>query len=118
MNDKQRKGDTVKPFSDKQSWDLLMKLLGPDWQDLDQKGYIKKEEEVAAKGLLKELGGVSNQVIQWSLSTTNIMVQIVGIGNPASCKADQKSQHWWCNNCLNIRFIQRPSKVASPTAIR
>jgi hypothetical protein len=59
MKDNQRKGDTVKPFSDKQSWDLLMKLLGKDWQDLDRRGLIKVSEERAAKDLLRSIGGVS-----------------------------------------------------------
>ena len=58
MNDAQRKGDTVKPFTERQSWDLLMKLLGADWQDLDRKGLIKVSEEQAAKALIKSLGGV------------------------------------------------------------
>lgn len=59
MNDANRKGDTVKPFNEKQSWELLMKLLGPVWQDLDRKGLIKGTEERAAQELLKSLGGVS-----------------------------------------------------------
>jgi hypothetical protein len=58
-NDAQRKGDTVKPFTDTQSWDLLMKLLGPDWEDLDRQGLIKTSEMSAAKELLRDLGGVS-----------------------------------------------------------
>jgi hypothetical protein len=60
MNDHRRKGDTVKPFNDVQSWDLLIKLLGSDWQDLDRKGLIKPAEEQAAKGLLSDIGGVSD----------------------------------------------------------
>lgn len=60
MNDNRRKGDTVKPFNDVQSWDLLIKLLGNDWQDLDRRGLIKVSEEQAAKGLLRNIGGVSH----------------------------------------------------------
>lgn len=59
MNDNRRKGDTVKLFNERQSWDLLMKLLGSEWQDLDRKGLIKVSEEQAARGLLKSIGGVS-----------------------------------------------------------
>jgi hypothetical protein len=59
MNDNKRKGDTVRPFNDRQSWDLLVKLLGSEWQDLDRKGLIKVSEDQAAKGLLKSIGGVS-----------------------------------------------------------
>jgi hypothetical protein len=69
MNDAQRKGDTVKPFNETQSWDLLMKLLGPEWQDLDRKGLIKVSEEAAAKELLKSLGGVSR--LQPAKNTAN-----------------------------------------------
>jgi hypothetical protein len=39
-----------------------MKLLGSDWQDLDKRGLIKVSEEQAAKGLLKDIGGVSRQI--------------------------------------------------------
>jgi len=59
MKDNKRKGDTVKPFNEKQSWDLLMMLLGKDWQDLDRRGLIKVSEERAAKDLLRSIGGVS-----------------------------------------------------------
>jgi hypothetical protein len=60
MNDNKRKGDTVKPFNEKQSWDLLIKLLGKEWQDLDRKGLIKVSEEQAAKKFLGRIGGVSD----------------------------------------------------------
>jgi uncharacterized membrane protein YheB (UPF0754 family) len=62
MNDASRKGDTVKPFNERQSWDLLMKLLGPEWQDLDRRGLIQGTEESAAKELLRNLGGVSTKI--------------------------------------------------------
>ena len=59
-NDAHRKGDTIKPFTPKESWLLLMKLLGPDWVERDQKGLIKGTEERAATDLLKYLSGVSD----------------------------------------------------------
>ena len=59
IKDGRRRGDTVKPFNERQSWDLLIKLLGSDWQDLDKKGLIKVLEEQAAKNLLRDIGGVS-----------------------------------------------------------
>jgi hypothetical protein len=62
MNDNKRKGDTVKPFNEKQSWDLLIKLLGKEWQDLDRKGLIKVSEEQAAKKFLERIGGVSDLI--------------------------------------------------------
>jgi hypothetical protein len=57
--DAQRKGHTIRPFTDPQSWDFLMKLLGPTWEDLSRQGLIKLSEETAGKELLKDLGGVS-----------------------------------------------------------
>ena len=59
MKDNKRKGDTVKPFNEKQSWDLLMKLLGSDYQELDRNGLMKVSEEQAARAMLKSIGGVS-----------------------------------------------------------
>jgi hypothetical protein len=58
-NDAHRKGDTIKPFTPKESWSLLMKLLGSQWAEEDRKGLIKGSEERAATELLKNLGGVS-----------------------------------------------------------
>lgn len=58
MNDSGRKGDTVKPFNEKQGWSLLMKLLGDPWQDQDRRGLLKHSEDIAARELLSELGGV------------------------------------------------------------
>ncbi|KAH8602772.1 P-loop containing nucleoside triphosphate hydrolase protein [Bisporella sp. PMI_857] len=64
MNDAERKGDTVKPFNEKDGWDLLMKLLGPEWQDLDRRGLLKHSEEVAAREFLNELGGLALAIQQ------------------------------------------------------
>ncbi len=58
-NDAHRKGATIKPFTEKQSWNLLMNLLGPEWVEQDRKGLIKGSEEKAAIDMLKNLGGVS-----------------------------------------------------------
>jgi hypothetical protein len=57
--DAQRKGETVKVFTEAQSWELLMKLLGPDWQDRDRLGQMKSSEDRSARELLGSLGGVS-----------------------------------------------------------
>ncbi|KAN0114720.1 hypothetical protein V8E51_004264 [Hyaloscypha variabilis] len=57
-NDAHRKGDTIKPFTPKESWSLLMKLLGPEWVEKDGKGLITAPEERAATELLKCLGGL------------------------------------------------------------
>ncbi len=58
-NDAHRKGATIKPFTEKQSWNLLMNLLGPEWVEQDRKGLIRGSEEKAAIEMLKHLGGVS-----------------------------------------------------------
>jgi len=57
-----RKGKIIKPFTEMQSWELLIELLGPEWQEQDRKSEIKQSEATAAKALLKELGGVSSQI--------------------------------------------------------
>ena len=59
MLDAQRRGDTIKPFTEAQSWDLLMKLLGPEWQERDRIGQMRSADHRAAKDLLKSLDGVS-----------------------------------------------------------
>jgi hypothetical protein len=61
-NDAHRKGETIKPFTSKESWHLLMKLLGPDWVEDDRKGLIKVSEQRAAEELLKSLGGVREMI--------------------------------------------------------
>ena len=53
-----RKGDTVKPFDSKQSWELLLQLLGHDWQRADHEGKIPQSEISAAKSLLDMLEGL------------------------------------------------------------
>ncbi|KAH6690764.1 P-loop containing nucleoside triphosphate hydrolase protein [Leptodontidium sp. MPI-SDFR-AT-0119] len=63
-NDAQRHGDTIKPFNDRQSWDLFMKLLGPTWQQKDKDGHIKGQEEKAAKAFLQNFGGLAIAIQQ------------------------------------------------------
>jgi hypothetical protein len=60
LNDPHWRGDTIRPANRKESWNLLMKRLGPEWVEQDQKGLIKGTEEKAATELLKDLGGVSD----------------------------------------------------------
>jgi hypothetical protein len=38
-NDAHRKSDTIKPFTLKESWSLLMKLLGSQWVEEDRKDH-------------------------------------------------------------------------------
>ncbi|KAH7348885.1 P-loop containing nucleoside triphosphate hydrolase protein [Rhexocercosporidium sp. MPI-PUGE-AT-0058] len=63
-NDAQRHGDTIKPFNERQSWDLFMKLLGPVWQQKDKDGHIKGHEEKAAKLFLQNFGGLAIAIQQ------------------------------------------------------
>ena len=62
MKDIKRRGETVKPFNEHQSWNLLMQLLGPDWKAMDNQGSIKVSEENAARSFLAKLGGVKVSV--------------------------------------------------------
>jgi len=52
-----RKGDVIKPFDRKDSWKYLLRLLGVDWQKMDQEGKIPSSEIAAAKKLLETLEG-------------------------------------------------------------
>jgi hypothetical protein len=71
MKDNQRKGDTVKPFNDQQSFDLLMVLLGERWQDLYKRGLLRPSEVNAAKTLLKKIGGLALGIQQASILINN-----------------------------------------------
>jgi len=59
-----RKGDTVKPFDSKQSWELLLQLLGPEWQRLDREMKIPPSEIAAAKIMLQMLEGLALAIQQ------------------------------------------------------
>ncbi len=61
-NDAHREGETIKPFTTRESWLLLMKLLGPEWVEDDRKGLIKVSEYRAAEELLRALGGVREMI--------------------------------------------------------
>ncbi|KAH8755898.1 hypothetical protein BGZ57DRAFT_1009101 [Hyaloscypha finlandica] len=56
--DLQRKGGTVKPFNLKESWDLLLQLLGDDWKKYEREGRIPQTEVTAAKEMLDKLEGL------------------------------------------------------------
>jgi hypothetical protein len=71
MKDNQRKGDTVKPFNDQQSFDLLMLLLGEYWQNLHTRGLLRQSEINAAKTLLKKIGGLALAIQQASILINN-----------------------------------------------
>lgn len=57
--DNNRNGDTIKPFDEPQSLDLLMILLGPNWESLYKHGQLRESEINAAKTLLQKIGGLA-----------------------------------------------------------
>jgi hypothetical protein len=79
--DTQRRGDTVKPFDPKQSWDLLLQLLGDDWKKLDREGRIPQSEITAAKQMLGRLGGLALGIQQAA-----ILIKNDEIGGPTIVK--------------------------------
>lgn len=58
MNDAKRQGVTIKPFNESQSWKLLLKLLGPEWEAREAAGQMRGHEEEDGKAFLKDMGGV------------------------------------------------------------
>jgi hypothetical protein len=56
--DTERKGDTIRPFDQDQSFDLLCQFLGDDWRDLQQRQLLKTAEVTAAKEFLQRLEGL------------------------------------------------------------
>ncbi|KAK0118550.1 hypothetical protein ONS95_007438 [Cadophora gregata] len=63
-NDAQRHADTIKPFNERQSWELFMKFLGPTWQQKDNDGRMNGIEEKAARTLLQRFGGLALAIQQ------------------------------------------------------
>ena len=56
--DVERKGETIKPFRAPEDWDLLLQLLGDDWQREEREGRISATETAAAKMMLEKLEGL------------------------------------------------------------
>jgi hypothetical protein len=76
-----REGNTVKPFDPKESWNLLLKLLGDDWERDDQAGRLPQTEVTAAKNLLDRLEGLPLAIRQAA-----IMIKNPDIGGPTVAK--------------------------------
>ncbi|KAH9220315.1 P-loop containing nucleoside triphosphate hydrolase protein [Leptodontidium sp. 2 PMI_412] len=53
-----RQGQTVKPLDLRQSWELLLDLLGDHWKELSIKSQLPDSEIVAAKSMLQQLEGL------------------------------------------------------------
>jgi hypothetical protein len=58
MKDVNRKGETVKPFNEHESWDLLVLLLGDIWNDAEKSGQLTPADMQAAKSWVKKLEGL------------------------------------------------------------
>ncbi len=80
-NDGKRKGTTVLPFDPKQSWDLLLQLLGEDWKRMDREGRIPASEVTAAKHMLHQLEGLALAIQQAA-----ILIKDSEIGGPTIAK--------------------------------
>jgi len=80
-----RKGDTIKPFDSKQSWELLLQLLGEDWQRMDREGKIPQTEMNAAKALLDKLEGLALAIQQAA-----ILIKNADVGGPTIAKTLEK----------------------------
>lgn len=79
--DMKRKGETIKPFDAKQSWDLLLQLLGEDWQKRDRENRIPQSEITAAKNMLDKLEGLALAIQQAAQ-----LIKSPGIVSPSIAK--------------------------------
>ena len=62
--DLKRQGETIKPFDAKQSWDLLLQLLGGDWREKYRDDLLPRSEIAAAKSMLHKLEGLALAIQQ------------------------------------------------------
>ena len=74
-----RKGDTVKPFNSKQSFDLLFQLLGDDWRDLQRRKLLAQFEVKAATEFLGNLQGLGLAIQQAAILIKNDKIGGLGI---------------------------------------
>lgn len=58
MKDVNRKGETIKTFNEKESWDLLLLLLGEKYTEAYKNNVMRQSDIVAAKAWLDRLGGL------------------------------------------------------------
>ncbi|KAG4437548.1 hypothetical protein IFR05_006982 [Cadophora sp. M221] len=58
IKDISRQGQTVKPLDPKQSWELLLDLLGDHWKELNIKRQLPDSEIAAAKSMIMQLEGL------------------------------------------------------------
>lgn len=58
MKDINRKGETIKPFNERESWDMLVRLIGDKWTEASNSGQLKPSDIQAAKDWVEKLGGL------------------------------------------------------------
>lgn len=71
MQHDERKGDTVKPFDEDQSFDLLFQLLGDDWRDMQLRQVLPPSEVKAATEFLAKLEGLGLAIQQAAILIKN-----------------------------------------------
>ena len=67
MKDSNRKGETIKPFNEKESWDLLVRLIGDTWTQAERSGQLKEADYQAARQWLEKLGGLRKFLVVGSM---------------------------------------------------
>ncbi|PVH73594.1 hypothetical protein DL98DRAFT_594860 [Cadophora sp. DSE1049] len=71
IRDTNRQGQTVKPLDPKQSWDLLLDLLGDHWKALEIRREIPELEIAAVKSMIKQLEGLPLTIEEAATLITN-----------------------------------------------
>jgi hypothetical protein len=90
LKDDGRHGETVKMFSDDESFDLLCQMLGDNWKSLKDENVMPESEIIAAKDMLSDLEGLGLAIAQASVLINN---QKIGGTTIESTYALFK-QHW------------------------
>jgi hypothetical protein len=72
-----REGETIPVFTDEERWDLLMKLLGQQWQNQHLGGQQGLLERAAAQKLLDRLGGLALAIAQ----AANLILEVKVTGD-------------------------------------
>ncbi|PVH79053.1 hypothetical protein DL98DRAFT_633450 [Cadophora sp. DSE1049] len=94
------RGDTLKPFDNKQSWELLLELLGRDWLLKFQGNDIPLGEMTAGKAMLLELEGLALAIEQ----TANL-IKDKNIGGPTISKTFET---------FKLRVCSLPERYSTP----
>jgi hypothetical protein len=85
--DEIRKGDTVKQFTARQSWELLLELLGDEWKEADKQQTLPQSELTAAKNMLEQLEGLA-----LAIQLAAILIKDPEIGGPTIAKTYEEFQ--------------------------